>query len=237
MFKTHFPFYGFFIFSSIVIGLFFIYKNSKSYQLTNEERKCFIFFLGLGAIFGAKYFSLFINFKKYSLVSFFKWGLSSYGAIIGMMLMLFLFTKLFKKSFKKLIFIIFPFLPLMYAIGKVGCFLAGCCYGREYNGLFHVTYFYSPSAPAGVNLFPAQLLESIIFSMIFIYIQTSNKKHKEQFVGAMIFLCSLTKFLLDYLRMSHIGKILSINQMISLFFMGISLFIITRKNRVFITES
>ena len=64
----------------------------------------------------------------------------------------------------------------MYAVGKIGCFFAGCCYGIEYNGFLNVTYNYSAIAPKGISLFPIQLLESIVFLIIFLY--TFIKFHK-----------------------------------------------------------
>jgi phosphatidylglycerol:prolipoprotein diacylglycerol transferase len=120
----------------------------------------------------------------------------------------------------------------MYSIGKIGCFLAGCCYGIYYNGPFNVVYNYSYSAPAEVRLFPIQLLESIVFLVIFIYfyLNSNKKSNKVLFIGKAIFICGISKFLLDYLRMSHAGQIISVNQLTSIIFMLIGMFLILKDN-------
>lgn len=61
-----------------------------------------------------------------------------------------------------------PLLPLAHAFGRVGCFLAGCCYGIPYDGPLAVTY--SPNAlgtPVGIPLFPVQLAEAAVELAIF----------------------------------------------------------------------
>lgn len=52
--------------------------------------------------------------------------------------------------------------PLMYSIGKIGCFLSGCCEGFVYNGIGSVSYNYVPN-PTGLSYFPIQIIESITF--------------------------------------------------------------------------
>ena len=60
-------------------------------------------------------------------------------------------------------------LPLLYAVGKIGCFIAGCCYGIEYYGIGNVVYNYVPKSEIiGLHLFPIQIVESIVFFLIFI---------------------------------------------------------------------
>lgn len=235
MFDTKIPLYGIFIIIAILSGLLVVYKNAKHLNLKTEEIIGLLIYIGLGAIFGAKYFTFLTNFKKFNeIFTFTKIGLSSYGAVIGIIILLFLFSMQYKKSFKKLIYILLPSISLMYGIGKIGCFLAGCCYGIEYNGPLSVVYNYSYSAPKGISLFPVQLLEAIIFIVIFIYTYNKIKKSKPNYiiVGQIFAICGVSKFLLDYLRMGHIGKLFSINQLVSLVFVLIGLFLILSKVKI-----
>ena len=73
-------------------------------------------------------------------------------------LIIFLITK---TDPKKLFAILLFSVPLIYAIGKLGCFLNGCCYGIEYSGPLHVVYEHADKAPNNTNLFPVQLAETI----------------------------------------------------------------------------
>ncbi len=61
-----------------------------------------------------------------------------------------------------------PLLPLAHAFGRVGCFLAGCCFGVPYDGPLAVTYPANPlGTPAGIPLFPVQLAEAALELGIF----------------------------------------------------------------------
>lgn len=115
--------YSIFILISFVGGLFVLYKNTKLIKLRNDELLPLLLCIVLGIIFGAKYFTFLTNFQKYKdSFDFFKIGFSSYGAVIGIIGVLVVFSKLYKKSFKELIYISLPSIPLMYGIGKIGCF-------------------------------------------------------------------------------------------------------------------
>lgn len=235
MFNTKIPLYGIFIIIAILSGLLVVFKNAKHLNLKTEEIIGLLVYIGLGAIFGAKYFTFLTNPKRFNgIFEFTKVGLSSYGAVIGIIILLFLFSKQYKKSFKNLIYILLPSIPLMYGIGKIGCFLAGCCYGIEYNGPLSVSYNYSYSAPKGISLFPIQLLESIIFIAIFIYTYNKIIKRKPNniIVGQTFVICGVSKFSLDYLRMSHMGKLFSINQLVSVAFILIGLFLILNHAKI-----
>lgn len=229
MFNTKLPLYGIFIISSFIIGLGVIYKNTKQINLTKDETMGLLIYIFLGSIFVAKYFTFFTNYYKYNGVfDLLKVGFSSYGALIGIVIMLLIFSRQYRKSFNKLFYCVLPSVPIMYATGKIGCFLTGCCYGIKYNGPFNISYNYSYFAPAGVKLFPVQILETIVFVLIYFWIR--NKKLNRVNAGWTLVCCGISKFLLDYLRINHVNVFISINQIFSIFFIGIGLFLVINKN-------
>lgn len=223
MINTKIPLYGILVVSGILSGLYIIYRNIKTLNYKKEENYGLILYILLGTLFGAKYFTLLTNFNKYkNNIDFNKIGLSSYGAAIGIIILLIIFAKQYKKNFKDLINNILPAIPLMYGISKIGCFLAGCCYGIKYNGPLSITYKYSLSAPKNISLLPIQIIETITFILIYLYI-SKKKKENKNIIGITLLLCGLSKFLLDYLRMNHIDKILTVNQIVSIPFIIIGL--------------
>ncbi|MDD6879523.1 MAG: prolipoprotein diacylglyceryl transferase [bacterium] len=235
MFNTKIPLYAICIIIAILSGLFFIYNNVKILKFKKEEIIGLLIYIGLGTIFGAKYFTFITNSKEFNgIFEFSKIGLSSYGAIIGIIILIFIFSKQYKKRFQDLVYVLLTSIPLMYSIGKIGCFVAGCCYGIKYNRPLSVTYNYSYTAPIGISLFPIQLLEAITFMIIFIYVFIKSKKQKPNniLIGKIFVICATSKFLLDYLRMSHVGKLLSINQLVSVLFILIGLYLTFKKNKV-----
>lgn len=61
-----------------------------------------------------------------------------------------------------------PALALAHAVGRLGCFLAGCCYGRECALPWAVTFRHPDTlAPSGIPLHPAQLYEAALDLLLF----------------------------------------------------------------------
>ena len=165
MFDTQVPLYGIFIIISFICGLFVVYVNTKRFNFRIEEIISLLIFVVLGAIFGAKYYTFLANPKEFNGVfNFEKVGLSSYGAVIGIIILLIVFSKLYKKSFKHLILIMLPSIPLMYGIGKIGCFFAGCCYGIETNSWLGVKF-----PEMDHKVYPTQLFEALFSDIVCSY--------------------------------------------------------------------
>lgn len=233
MFDTKIPIYSLAIFTTLISNLFVVYFLSKKYNYTKNEIIGLLLYENVGIIGGAKILSYLQNYYQYNgEFNFMKLGLSSYGAVFGAIFFILLFCIQFKKSLKELLYIFMPSLPLMYAIGKIGCFFVGCCHGIEYDGIFNIVYKYSNVAPNNISLFPVQIIETMFFFIIFIYmiIKHSKRQFNQNILGISFILCGLAKFLLDFLRISHKNVILSLNQYISILFIVIGI-IIYHKNR------
>ena len=218
MVKTKISLYSVCIILSLVVGLIVIIKNLKRSKLKKEESLGLLVYIVLGTLYGAKLFTILTNLDK-GIISFNKAGLSSYGAVIGIILMLVLFKVQFKKKLSDLLYIVMPAIPIMYAIGKIGCFLVGCCYGIEYNGPFNIMYKYSLEVPNNIHLFPIQIVETIIFTLIFFII----RKVEDKKISLTFILCAISKFILGFLRYSHNSQIISTNQIVSIIFLIIGI--------------
>ncbi|NLT10034.1 MAG: prolipoprotein diacylglyceryl transferase [Ruminococcus sp.] len=110
-------------------------------------------------------------------------------------------------------------LPLMYGTAKIGCFTAGCCHGISYNGFLSVKY--SGSHTGDINVFPVQLVEAAVFLSIFIAGIIMLKKHDINSVRKVIILSAAAKFSLEFLRESHLHRIISIEQAVCLLVMAL----------------
>ena len=53
-----------------------------------------------------------------------------------------------------------PEVALAQAFGRIGCFLAGFCYGRPTDSVFGVVFPEDSLAPAGIKLIPTQLISA-----------------------------------------------------------------------------
>ena len=100
-----------------------------------------------------------------------------------------------------------PGLALGHAIGRIGCFAAGCCYGKETHHWWGVV-FHNPLAksitgtPLGVPLEPTQLFESAVELANFFFLMWLLKRRKfdGQVFGAFMFIYGVARFFLEYLR-------------------------------------
>jgi len=213
--KFNFPIYGIMILISIIVGILYVVYNIKD-KLTKEHLFYFsILFLAF-CFFGSLSLTRIIIHEN---------GLSSYAGFISVILCAIIFEKILPNNNIYLKYSIIS-LPLIYAIGKIGCFLAGCCYGIEYNGIFSVTYTNGLNIP----LFPIQIVETIVFMIIFIIL---NKLKNSNFIIELTLLtCSLSKFLLDFLRYDHMTKLITKNQIISIIIFIISILLIIRKQNL-----
>jgi phosphatidylglycerol---prolipoprotein diacylglyceryl transferase len=100
-----------------------------------------------------------------------------------------------------------PGLALGHAIGRVGCFAAGCCFGKPTDHFWGVT-FTSPIAhelvgtPIGEALQPTQLFESAVELANFFLLAwlLKRKKFDGEVIGTYFFLYGIARFFLEYLR-------------------------------------
>lgn len=224
MINTKISIYGLMIILAIIINNVIVYLIYDKKEYRKEEIIGALVYENIGIIIGGVTPSLIQGFIDTGNID--KIGLTSYGALIGAIISLFIFSIQFQKSKEKMFFTFLPSIPLMYAIGKVGCFLAGCCYGIKYSGFGSVVYKYSLVAENGVHYFPIQILESLIFILIFVYIVKLIKKKlfdREKIIFCII-ISAFAKFILDFLRISHVGVILSVNQIISIWIIVICIY-------------
>ena len=232
MINTDLPIYSLIILIAFLINIDVICFISYKKNRFNYDLIYLLIFEHIGMIFGAKLYSFFSNPAKYNYqFDLFKIGFSSVGAVIGIIIMSVIYIKLFKSSIKLIIETFICSIPLIYSIGKIACFLTGCCYGIEYSGPLSITYQYSPNNINGISLFPVQLFESIVFFLLFLisFNMVLKDKLNNKSIGIFTIIIFICKFLLDFLRFTHMKNLISFNQIMCIPFILIGLFLIFSK--------
>jgi len=148
-------------------------------------------------------------------------GFVVYGGIIGGILGGWLYCRRKKISFLKYFDIVMPSVALGQAFGRLGCLLAGCCYGRETDSWFHIVFTESMIAPNGVPLIPTQIISSgadLLHCLVLIWI-ARRTKGDGQVGGFYLIFYSIGRTLIELLRDDPRGAVggLSTSQFISLF--------------------
>lgn len=95
-----------------------------------------------------------IEFLKFS-------GFVVFGGIIGGTLTICGYCKLHKVSMIDYLDVAVPGVALAQGFGRIGCLLAGCCYGRPTESAIGITFTHSDFAPNGIKLLPTQIMMSI----------------------------------------------------------------------------
>ena len=165
-------------------------------------------------------------------------GFVVYGGIIGGILAGCLYCYIKKTDFWKYFDLVMPSVALAQGFGRIGCLLAGCCYGRETNSIFSITFQNSDFAPNHVALIPTQIYSSVLDFLhfgILLYI-ARHKKKDGQVAACYLIFYSIGRFVLEFFRGDLIrGSVgmLSTSQFISLFILvaGILILVIRSKKK------
>ena len=244
----------------IAIALLFLFKRAKQKKMLEQSQILVAYILVLGIIC-ARIAYILVNPSEFSdffqIFEIWKGGLISWGVFIGGFLGIIafkIFNKIKSAELKKLLDLMAPYLILAVAIGRVGCFLRGCCFGIPTTlpwGLVYSGNDLLPSSYIGKPLHPTELYHSILdFIIFFILLKVNNKKDflektkkqsKFEFFRKkggtfllFILLYSLERFFVDFLRFhpanEYIGAI-SITQLVFVFMIFISLFMLLRRKK------
>ena len=149
----------------------------------------------------------------------FKNGYVVYGGIIGGVLTSWAYCHRKKANFVSYFDLVMPAVSMAQGFGRLGCFFAGCCYGRETDAWYGITFTHSDFAPNGVKLIPTQLISSAgDFLFCGILLWYAAKKPKPGRVASMyLLLYGIGRFLIEFLRDDYRGSlgIFSTSQIIS----------------------
>lgn len=126
-------------------------------------------------------------------------GLVFYGGLIGGVAGAIVSCLLLKEDLAALCGVAVPLLPLGHAIGRVGCYCAGCCYGVAYSGPLAAR---SPFLPAGATAFPVQLVEAALNLALWGCLLLYTKKLRDSLRPLYLYLAlyAVERFFLEYLR-------------------------------------
>lgn len=183
---------------------------------------------------GARSFSL-INDELYKISDIHFWlkifstgAMSFFGGFIGGTVTLLVLSFIKKISVFKLADVAVPALCLGLAIGRIGCFLNGCDFGKEVHNHQHPPFYAVkfPNLNDNIYRYPTQLEESLFAFLLFIFMMFYIKKVQMRvgFISSFsLFLLGLHRFLNEEFRGDERGMFLntslSLPQGISIFVM------------------
>ena len=140
--------------------------------------------------------------KDPSILWDFKNGYVVYGGIIGGILASYIYCRTKKQAFMPYFDLVMPAVSFAQGFGRFGCFFAGCCYGRETDAWYGITFHNSSFAPNGVKLIPTQLISAagdfIICALLLWF--ASKRPKTGRVAAAYIVLYGIGRFAVEFLR-------------------------------------
>ncbi|MBU1061634.1 MAG: prolipoprotein diacylglyceryl transferase [Candidatus Omnitrophica bacterium] len=187
--------YGLMVAIAFLVGIYIAKHEAIRKGIKIDLVYNLTFYLVIGSLTGARlYYLLFFDPSSFikEPVSIFKvWqgGLAIHGAILSGIITGYVFSEFHKISFWKLADLLAPSIILGQAIGRIGCFLNGCCSGIPTGSIFGIRFPEgSLPYPAYKNLpvHPTQLYE-LFFNLIGFFILWSMRK-RLKFDGGLFLL-------------------------------------------------
>lgn len=160
-------------------------------------------------------------------------GTVFYGGLIGGITGAIIVAKILNIKMESLERCVVPWIPLGHAIGRIGCLLAGCCYGFLYKGIFAASTRFDLNH--GTH-FPIQVVEALLnlFIMAALLFYTKKKRTKYSVICLYLIMYSCLRFFLEFFRGDIIrGSFLffSTSQWVSLTIFFICLILLRKKRQ------
>lgn len=199
------PSYSFFLFLAVFVGILVYVNESRKAKKMNENT-----FIAVGALIGATLGAKIpIWIMNYDLIIS-NWGNWHYvlsgrtivGGLIGGPIGVVLTKKWLGITSERRGNMFAPAIAIGDSIGRIGCFLRGCCGGKETMLPWGVDF------GDGVMRHPTQIYESIFALIMFIYIMYLKKNKKNLKDGELFILFMncyfIYRFLIEFIRVEKV---------------------------------
>ncbi|HEY5162637.1 MAG TPA: prolipoprotein diacylglyceryl transferase [Terriglobales bacterium] len=208
------PTYGVLVATGVITGLFIAANLSKRQGEDPEKAWNLGIYAVLSAIVGAKLLLIINDFGWYAShpKEIFSLGVLQaggvfYGGVLAAIAVSVWYIRANHMPVLRTCDAFAPGLALGHAIGRIGCFAAGCCYGKPTSHWWGVT-FRNPLAgqwvgtPLNIPLEPTQLFESAIelANFVFLYWLIKHKKFEGQVIGSYLFIYGVARYFIEFIR-------------------------------------
>jgi len=201
--------YGFLVATGFLLGLVLAVRHARDEGISSNRIVDLGFYILLAAIIGSRLFFIIINAGYYiknplDIFKIWKGGLVFYGGVLLAVPTAIWYVKKNGFNICRTADVIAPSIAIGHALGRLGCFFAGCCYGKSAESLPWAVTFTDPESLAqiGVPLHPTQLYESageFVNFLILITLRKYKSFNGQLFITYLLFYSSL-RFIVEFFR-------------------------------------
>jgi phosphatidylglycerol---prolipoprotein diacylglyceryl transferase len=214
IFGFRLPTYGVLVATAFLTALWLTGKLAKQRGYDSEKVMNLGLYCAIGGMVGAKLLMILVDLPAYLADPGSLFSLSVlqaagifYGGLILALAVAWWYMRKEKLPLLATADLFAPGIALGHAIGRLGCFAAGCCWGTQCDRAWAVTYTSQHAhdlvgVPLGIPLHPSQLYESAAEIGIFAYLWMRAKRPNPPglLIGLYLVLYGVVRFLVDFVR-------------------------------------
>jgi phosphatidylglycerol:prolipoprotein diacylglycerol transferase len=223
------PTYGVLVATGFLTGLLVMMRLAKRAGMNADNVTNLAFYCAIAGVLGAKLFMFLFDLPQYiqdpgqifTIETLQAAGVFHGGFIVALITAVVVMRR-HKMPLLPTMDVFAPGIVIGQAIGRIGCFAAGCCWGTECDLPWGVRFRSDFAAPVPLNktLHPVQLYESALNVIVFVILyRMCTKEHRPgQVIGWYLVLYSSVRFFVEFFRVHEQALVgpFSITQWISL---------------------
>ncbi|MFZ5453279.1 MAG: prolipoprotein diacylglyceryl transferase [Thermodesulfobacteriota bacterium] len=213
--------YGFFLALAFLSAIYIGGREAARQGLSRGQFYDMCFYTVVGALVGSRLLYVILEYSTFlahplKIFALWEGGLVFHGGVVGALIAAFWYMRRHALPWRQFLDSLALGMPIGQALGRVGCFMAGCCYGKPSTLPWAVT-FTNPETlcPLRVPLHPSQLYEALLCLGVFgiLYVLRTRKRFQGQLVLTYFGLAGLVRFVTEFFRspLDYRGPIIVFN--------------------------
>ena len=195
--------YGVMIALAVIVCAWALSRDSKVYKIPSDIIYDLMFWTVAWGILGARIFYIVLMWEYFKhnpleMIMLQHGGLAWQGGFIGGTLAGVWFIRNKKLPLKIFLDLVAPYIALGQSIGRIGCFLNGCCYGKSATwGIYFPVH--------GARLHPTQLYEIFGLLLVFFILKYMQRRPHRGGMIFVLYLClgAIERFVVEFFRADH----------------------------------
>lgn len=189
VFDRRIPTYGMMLVVGIVLANLCAYRTCRKKQIAFWQIWVVEGYAFLGAMLGAKVLYFLVSFEQIDwsawrdlryVNSVMSGGFVFYGGLAGGIAACLCAGRVHHIPVLSILSKLIYAVPLAHGFGRIGCLLAGCCYGIPYDGIFAVSYPLAQyGQTAGVTYLPVQCIETVCLWLLSFFVWRCSEKQQK----------------------------------------------------------
>ena len=229
--------YGFLLAVGFLVALKLAARRAQKIGVETRMTMDLGLYLLISALIGAKLLLVIVNWEhmQHDPWSLVRSGGVFYGGLLAAIVTALWYFRKHRLPPWKMADVLAPSVALGHGIGRLGCFAAGCCYGKPTDSFLGVTFTSDyahqiVAVPLGLALHPTQLYEAGAEFLIFTFLLwlSTRKRFDGQVFWTYVGLYAAVRFVIELYRGDPRGFVfdgaLSTSQFIGLLMLAMSLF-------------